>query len=39
MAVYRHEGDGSHYAVTRNVYVPLWFQGRRWGDLEIAYVL
>lgn len=39
MAVYRHEGDGSRYQVTRNVYVPLVVGGRRWGDLEIAYIL
>lgn len=37
MAVYRHEMDGSRYEVIRNVYVPLIFDGRRWGDLEIAY--
>ncbi|MEQ1509302.1 MAG: methyl-accepting chemotaxis protein [Sphingopyxis sp.] len=39
MAVYRHEADGQNYQVTRNVYVPLHFNGRRWGDLEIAYRL
>lgn len=39
MAVYRHEADGSRFEVTRNVYVPLHFAGRRWGDLEIAYRL
>ena len=39
MAVYRHEADGSRYEVTRNVYVPLVFDGQRWGDLEIAYRL
>lgn len=39
MAVYRHEGDGSRYQVTRNVYVPLVLNGRRWGDLEVAYIL
>ncbi len=38
MAVYRHSGANSN-AVVRNVYVPLRFQGRRWGDLEIAYIL
>ncbi len=37
MAVYRREGDGSYYDVVRNVYVPLIFHGRRWGDLEISY--
>ena len=39
MAVYRHEGDGTNYNIVRNVYVPLRFEGRRWGDLEIAYIL
>lgn len=39
MAVYRHEGDGQNYKVVRNVYVPLRINGRRWGDLELAYVV
>jgi methyl-accepting chemotaxis protein len=37
MAVYRQEGDGDSYVVVRNVYVPLIFGGRRWGDFELAY--
>ncbi|MEO6386979.1 MAG: methyl-accepting chemotaxis protein [Croceibacterium sp.] len=37
MAVYRQEGDGRAYKVVRNVYLPLSFGGRRWGDLELAY--
>ena len=37
MAVYRQEGDGRAYKVVRNVYLPLVFEGRRWGDLELAY--
>lgn len=41
MAVYRHTGAGGNKAeaVVRNVYVPLRIKGRRWGDLEIAYIL
>lgn len=39
MAVYRHEGDGAHYRVVRLVSVPLVFEGRRWGEYEISYVL
>ncbi|WAT18383.1 methyl-accepting chemotaxis protein [Aurantiacibacter sp. MUD11] len=39
MAVYRHEGDGKAYRVVRNVYVPITIDGRRWGDLELAYCL
>lgn len=37
MAVYRQEGDGKNYVVVRNVYVPLFINGRRWGDFELAY--
>ncbi len=37
MAVYRQEGDGKTYRVVRNVYVPMFVNGRRWGDFEIAY--
>jgi len=37
MAVYRQEGDGQRYFVVRNVYVPLFIGGRRWGDFELAY--
>jgi len=39
MAVYRQEGDGQTYQVVRNVYVPVFIGDRRWGDLELAYVL
>ncbi|MFM2409661.1 MAG: hypothetical protein RL481_489 [Pseudomonadota bacterium] len=41
MAVYRHTGAGGNKAeaVVRNVYVPLRIKGRRWGDLEVAYIL
>ena len=27
----------AHNADLRNVYLPLVFDGRRWGDLELAY--
>lgn len=39
MAVYRQEGDGTNYITVRNVYMPAFINGRRWGDLEIAYQL
>jgi methyl-accepting chemotaxis protein len=39
LAVYRRDVDGSRYDVVRNVYVPLVIADRRWGDLEIAYVI
>ncbi len=37
MAVYRQEGDGKNYVIVRDVYVPLIINGRRWGDVELAY--
>ncbi|MEP7349917.1 MAG: methyl-accepting chemotaxis protein [Sphingorhabdus sp.] len=44
MAVYRHTGASSQEGnrdstVVRNVYVPLNIKGRRWGDVELAYIL
>ena len=37
MAVYRQEGDGRSYRVVRNVYIPMIVNGKRWGDVEVAY--
>ena len=44
MAVYRldgvtHDGRDDDNCAVRNIYIPLYFSGRRWGDFEIAYVL
>jgi methyl-accepting chemotaxis protein len=39
MAVYRHEGDGTNQSTVRNVYVPFWINGQRWGDFELAYAI
>lgn len=39
LGVYRHEHDGAHYMVVRSVYIPLHVNGRRWGDVGIAYQL
>lgn len=39
MAAYRHEGDGLEYQVIRMIYTPLSFEGRRWGNFELAYVI
>lgn len=39
MAVYRQEGDGKNYVVVRNIYIPLFIGGKRWGDFELAYSL
>lgn len=37
MAVYRvNLGDG-RYSIVKNVFVPLYFEGRRWGNFEVAY--
>ena len=35
--VYRRENDDGSFHVVRNVYVPMFFGGKRWGDLEVAY--
>lgn len=37
MAVYQLD-RGSEALMVKNVYVPLWINGRRWGNFEIAYV-
>ncbi|PZO90804.1 MAG: chemotaxis protein [Sphingomonas sanxanigenens] len=37
MAVYRYE-RGDEFSLLKNVFVPLYFNGRRWGNFEIAYV-
>ena len=39
MGVYRQEGDGKNYLLVRNIYIPLYFAGKRWGDFEVAYKL
>jgi methyl-accepting chemotaxis protein len=39
MSVYRYEGDGETFKTVRNVYVPIWIGGRRWGDAEVGYAL
>ena len=28
---------GDQYVPVKNVFVPLWFNGRRWGNFELAY--
>ncbi|MEP2736447.1 MAG: methyl-accepting chemotaxis protein [Erythrobacter sp.] len=39
MGVYRQEGDGKNYVLVRNIYIPIYLCGRRWGDFEVAYKL
>jgi methyl-accepting chemotaxis protein len=36
LATYRME-LGDRYIPVKNVFVPLWFKGRRWGNFELAY--
>jgi methyl-accepting chemotaxis protein len=36
LAAYRMELGDRHIPV-KNVFVPLWFKGRRWGNFELAY--
>ncbi len=37
VAVYRRENEDGGFHVVRNVYVPFYVGGKRWGDLEVAY--
>jgi methyl-accepting chemotaxis protein len=37
MAVYQLD-RGEESVMVKNVFVPLWIGGRRWGNFEIAYV-
>ena len=36
LATYRME-LGDKWIPVKNIYVPLWFKGRRWGNFELAY--
>jgi methyl-accepting chemotaxis protein len=36
LATYRME-LGDKYIPVKNVFVPLWIKGRRWGNYELAY--
>ena len=37
MAVYQLD-RGNEALMVKNVFVPLWINGKRWGNFEIAYV-
>ncbi|WP_373488742.1 methyl-accepting chemotaxis protein [Blastomonas sp.] len=37
-AVYRFETVSGHPQVLRNIFVPLWINGRYWGNFELAYI-
>ncbi|MFC4292013.1 methyl-accepting chemotaxis protein [Sphingorhabdus arenilitoris] len=39
MAVYCVEDDQEENRLVRNIYVPLYWNNRRWGDFELAYYL
>ena len=39
MAVHRQEAANDEFYVVRTVYVPIVIDGRRWGDVELAYIL
>jgi len=36
LSTYRME-LGDRYIPVKNVFVPLYFKGRRWGNFELAY--
>jgi methyl-accepting chemotaxis protein len=36
LATYRME-LGDKYIPVKNIFVPLWIKGRRWGNFELAY--
>ncbi|MEO1220787.1 MAG: chemotaxis protein, partial [Pseudomonadota bacterium] len=37
ISVSRQEGDGVNFLLTRAVFVPLYINGRRWGDYLVGY--
>lgn len=37
ISVSRQEGDGVNFLLTRAVFVPLFINGRRWGDYLVGY--
>ena len=37
LATYGMELGNGRYLPVKNVFVPLWIGGRRWGNLEVAY--
>jgi len=37
LATYGMELGNGRYLPVKNVFVPLWLNGRRWGNLEVAY--
>jgi methyl-accepting chemotaxis protein len=37
LATYGMDLGGGRYLAVKNVFVPLYFSGRRWGNFELAY--
>ena len=37
LATYGMNLGGGRYLPVKNVFVPLWINGRRWGNFELAY--
>jgi methyl-accepting chemotaxis protein len=37
LATYGMDLGGGRYLPVKNVFVPLWVNGRRWGNFELAY--
>ncbi|MFN3943953.1 MAG: hypothetical protein ACK4K7_03360 [Allosphingosinicella sp.] len=37
LITYRIDLANDHYMAVKNVFVPLRFRGRRWGNFELAY--
>lgn len=38
MAIHRQEGDGQTYQIVRDIFVPIAFGGKRWGDFVLCYL-
>ena len=39
LSTYRQNLGDNGYRVVKNVFVPLYFNGKRWGNFEIAYTI
>ena len=37
LVTYRMDVGGGRYLPVKNVFVPLYLNGRRWGNFELAY--
>ncbi|MBB5687241.1 methyl-accepting chemotaxis protein [Sphingobium boeckii] len=37
LVTYRQDLGQGRYRAVKSVFVPLWFDGRRWGNFELAY--